>query len=196
MSTWILDPGHEGLSPGGLYLRRGKQSPQVPPGIYEGVFNREICERVKHLCLLDDIPCVITNPGPINATLKQRYSYCNKLHAIRKDCIVICIHANAAGRGQWQTRREGTVVFHSSNASKMSKRLCTHLSFNMQAYTELAKGGIKQANFSMVYKTKCPAAYLEIGFMDSKKDAEYMASETGQREIANTIFYTIMYLNK
>ena len=74
--TWILSPGHEGLSPGGLYLRKGKQSPEVPPGIYEGVFNRQISQAVWYFgAHIGGLEILDIAQGPINIPLKNRIEY-------------------------------------------------------------------------------------------------------------------------
>jgi len=197
MSTWILDPGHEGRSPGGLYLRSGKQSPDIPPGIYEGIFNREVCARVERMCTSAGIPCVVTVPGPLNPTLKERVAYCNALHDARGDCLVICVHANAAGAdGDWHDAH-GVTTFHSQTASDRSIHLASALHDKIVDFCPpLTSRGVKTAAFAMLIKTKCPAAYIECGFMDNLEDATYLASYTGQDQIAAAIFSVILEQNE
>jgi N-acetylmuramoyl-L-alanine amidase len=72
---WILDPGHGGMA-FGHYMTPGKRSPQVPPGIYEGEFNRAIANSVHDGNYLETI---VTNPGPINISLKKRVSFVNSI---------------------------------------------------------------------------------------------------------------------
>lgn len=197
MSTWILVPGHGGLSPGGIYLTKGKRSPKIPPGIYEGAFNREVCRRVERMCISAAIPCVVANPGPMNPTLRQRVAYCNAVHAKTKDCVVISIHANAAGKsGQWHDAR-GTVAFHSPTGSLKSKALAHALVDKIAEFcSPLTSRGVKARRFAMVTKTKCPAVLLECGFMDNLKDVTYLASFNGQDQLATAIFHTIEELNE
>jgi N-acetylmuramoyl-L-alanine amidase len=197
MSTWILVPGHGGISPGGIYLTRGKRSPQVPPGIYEGEFNRAICDHVAGLCFTEDIDCVNAIPGPMNPTLKQRVAYCNSVHAKLKNCVVICVHANAAGKiGQWN-KAQGTVVFHSPDSDQRSKDLAKKLSAKMATYCEgLKSRGVKTARFAMVQKVNCSSVLLECGFMDNLEEATYLASYEGQIEIADAIFSAIKEMNE
>lgn len=196
MSTWILVPGHGGMSPGGIYLTQGKQSPQVPPGIYEGAFNREICNRIERMCIIANIPCVVAIPGPMNPTLKQRVEFCNDLHAQLKNCIVLTIHANAsASDGKWHSAR-GFVPFIAPNCSQKSKDLAQALHRRIPKMTGLDSRGIKERRFAMVAKTKCPAVLLECGFMDNLTEATYLASQRGQDQIAAAIFFVMQELDE
>ena len=82
MAIWIIDPGHEGMSPEGLYLRAGKQSPFVPPGIYEGEFNHDIAKRLCDVLTAFGIENVNLSPGPVNIQLTGelgRVEYVNRL---------------------------------------------------------------------------------------------------------------------
>ena len=70
---FLLDPGHGGVA-FSHYLTPGKRSPEVPPGIFEGEFNRAVCGYLnngeKFLSIV---------PGPIQVPLESRVGFVNKL---------------------------------------------------------------------------------------------------------------------
>lgn len=181
---FLLDPGHEGMA-FGLYLRQGKQSPQVPPGIYEGEFNRKVCALIESF---DPGKYLSIAPGPVNIPLKDRIDFINELNEV-EPCVSISIHANAADELGWSDAR-GFRVFHSSNASDTSKRLAklTHESLEARLGRIIPPRSIKTENLSMVYKTDCPAIYVECAFMTNEKEARFMASAWGQTKIAMAIY--------
>ena len=184
--TWILDPGHGGIGPGGEYLTAGKQSPQVPPGIYEGQFNRRIAERVIAQC-----PCAVmstTTKDPANMGLAERAEYVRGLQAIRKNCMLISIHANALGNGKnWNEAHGATVFHHPSNAA--GQKLARRILYSIGDRTELDIGrGIRTARFAILSRTRSiPGVLVECGFMTQKNEAIYLASDEGQAAIAFAI---------
>lgn len=185
--TWILDPGHGGLGPGGEYLTPGKRSPEVPPGIFEGEFNRDIARRVVELC--DGLDMTITNPGPVNAGLLARVNYARGLQKVRKNCVFISIHANAAGNGKrWRNDAQGVVVFHHKWDAK-GKVLAKWMIESFQVHTGIdVTRGIKTAMFSVLTGTRMmPSILIECDFMTHEERAKFLASPEGREKIAYAI---------
>lgn len=181
--TWILDPGHGGVDQNGVYLTAGKRSPRVPPGIYEGQFNREIAQRVIECCPGTTI--AVTTPGPENLGLWERSAFARKLQAQSGNCILISIHANAAGDGAtWNSARGATVFHHPDNAA--GQRLATRILSSFGKFTALdVKRGIRQARFSVLAGTRAiPGVLVESGFMTHLEEAKYLASDAGKAAIA------------
>jgi N-acetylmuramoyl-L-alanine amidase len=188
--TWIFSPGHEGLSPHGFYLREGKQSPSVPPGIYEGVFNRTICNGVVEILRNSNVECVNLNPGPVNIPIDIRTAYANELYTHVENCRYVCVHANADGHGEW-TDATGFRMFHypgSSGGRYMAE--CFHDEF--EARTAIRPRSIKANRFAELIKTDMPAVYIECGFMTNKTEASYLASTAGQADIIGAIASAVL----
>jgi N-acetylmuramoyl-L-alanine amidase len=172
-------------------MREGKQSPQVPPGIYEGVFNRVVCELVRTELHSMDIECEMVVRGPLNPTIADRVAYSNELHAVLGNCHHLCVHANADGHSEW-TKAKGCTVFYypgSKTGAEMSRVIHDSIVRN----TIMSPRGIKEKKLGELAKTAMPAAYIECGFMTNKAEAAYMASSTGQHEIADSIVEAIEY---
>ncbi len=48
--------------------------------------------------------------------------------------------------------------------------------------------GVKQAGFLVLYKTTMPGALIELGFVSNPTEEEFLLTENGQNQIANSIF--------
>ena len=163
----LFDPGHGGIA-FGHYLTPGKRSPEVPPGIFEGEYNRIICD----LMAEHDPDCLNIAPGPINVPLKARVSFVNRLSHLER-CVLLSIHCNAAGSSGWDSAN-GFTVFVSHHASQDSKRLAAHvaerLEHHLYGFIAPRKPVIKQVNHTITTATRCPAVLIELGFMTNKRE--------------------------
>ena len=48
--------------------------------------------------------------------------------------------------------------------------------------------GVKQAGFLVLWRTSMPSVLIEAGFISNKNEEKYLVSETGQNEIATSIY--------
>ena len=180
---FLLDPGHGGVA-FSHYLTPGKRSPEVPPGIFEGEFNRAVCGYLnngeKFLSIV---------PGPIQVPLESRVGFVNKLAKL-EDVALVSVHANAAGDGKQWNAANGFTIFTSKNASKKSELLarCLESEFDDHFGGIIKSRGIKTANFTIIKQSKCPAVLVECGFMTHKSDVAFLSSGSGQRAIAAAIY--------
>jgi N-acetylmuramoyl-L-alanine amidase len=51
--------------------------------------------------------------------------------------------------------------------------------------------GVKQAGFLVLWRTTMPAILIETGFLTNRTEEKYLASATGQKEIANSVLKAI-----
>jgi N-acetylmuramoyl-L-alanine amidase len=191
MTKFILDAGHGGMAFGN-YLTPGKRSPEVPPGIYEGEFNRNICFKIWTRCVERNIECVrLISDSPINIPLSERIEYINQLYKKEKDIVLLSIHANASGYRKWVEEDLGFVTFVSHNSSLKSKQFAYCISKSMEKFGPIPHRDDKMKNFSIIKKTHCPAVLLECGFMTNHIDAEILASDDGRQAIADATIFAI-----
>ena len=124
-----MDPGHGGIIDG-VYQTAGKRSPAFPDGtvLFEGEFNRDIVRMLLSLCsgLKDDGSQFKSGGHPLwhpkepeiidaidivdsleDISLRKRVTKANALHAEKKNCIYVSIHANAFGNGKDFKLRKG-----------------------------------------------------------------------------------------
>lgn len=187
MIKLLVDPGHGGMA-FGHYLTPGKRSPQVPPGIYEGEFNRGVCAFLEAMSDPNVMEVLNIAPGPINIPIASRVKYANQLSK-KENCVLVSVHANAAGSPGWRSAT-GFGVFQSRSASTESKILAKHVFSKIgEAISwHIRPREIKEANFTMIHRTRCPAVLVECGFMTNKQDVEKLRQKWFQNKIAVAIY--------
>jgi N-acetylmuramoyl-L-alanine amidase len=171
---WLLDPGHGCDTP-------GKRSPEIPPGIYEWEFNRDVVNRIISLGEAAGIQCVDIVVQKESIPLRERVRRANKLNETHR-CAFISVHANASGKGGW-SNAEGFAVFIKPGASIPEQNLALILSEELPQIV-LRNRGIKVAGFYVLKRTKMPAVLTENGFMTSKSDCELLSRPAGRQAIA------------
>ncbi len=50
--------------------------------------------------------------------------------------------------------------------------------------------GVKQAGFLVLWRTAMPSVLVELGFLSNSKDEQYMLTESGQNELAESIYHS------
>jgi N-acetylmuramoyl-L-alanine amidase len=173
MTTLIISPGHGGLGPQSTYLTPGKRSPEVPPGIYEGEFNRAVAAAIEQEFYFDgDIDGVVNvSSGPLDTPLRSRIKYANALQKKIGGCTYIAVHANAKGRGKrWYDRARGTTVFYKAG-DKKSKALALSISQKIEELTGIPSRGIRPGRWLRECRgPHMPAVLVECLFMTSRLD--------------------------
>jgi N-acetylmuramoyl-L-alanine amidase len=181
---YLLDPGHGGLA-FGHYLTPGKRSPEIPPGFYEGAVNRRICDLLAARSATN-FECLNINPGPVNIPLAARCQFANQLHKLEPNLALISIHCNAAAKRGWSAAN-GFAVFLEYGADEKTRFLASLLHNYYDELGIFKNRGIKEANFAMIRKPKCPAVLLEMGFMTNLEDARKLLDPLTQVRIAGAI---------
>lgn len=191
----LLDFGH-----GADDYTRGKYSPPIESEdktVYkgrfrEGNFNRivgnEIAKRLKELGYQVDI--IVTEDKDI--TLQERVARVNKICAKHgaKNCILVSVHANAAGSGSAWASARGCCVYVARKSSQMSKDLAKYI-YNAADVTgfkgnrAVPKERYWSADFYIIKNTKCPAVLTENLFYDNKEDLAILMSEEGRKKIVD-----------
>jgi N-acetylmuramoyl-L-alanine amidase len=192
---WLLDPGHGGLI-NGVYQTRGKRSPLFSDGtvLYEGVFNRDIAERIKVLCDAEGIECENIVNSDHDVPLATRVSRANTRHAADRRCRYISIHANGWGDGVTFNSAHGASLFHYMT-SKTGKEMATVLLKHLVQETGLKSRGVQAnmnwANFYVLRKTHMPAILSENGFMTNLEDATNLMKDEFRQKVALAHFKLI-----
>lgn len=195
----IMDPGHAGMAFGN-YMRAGKRSPEIPPGIYEGDYNRQLANSVKLLASRDRYPTrfgfdvEILNPGPMGISDRTKVNFVNQVARL-EDVILLCNHCNASRKKGWSNAR-GFKLFIGSNASKTSKMFATMINYYMGEKLDHAipSRGISTRDFTILTETSCPAVYFEVGFMTNKHEVQLL--QKYRSTIASAIIESVMAINQ
>ena len=185
---WILlDNGHAKSTP-------GKKSPKFPDGrqFFEYEFSRDIVKRISdELTKLNINYKIVTPEVDTDIALTTRANrvnrYCEKLG--KNNCLLISIHANAAGNGKDWMNARGWSVWTTKGKTKSDeyadifyKEAEKLLPLNgMSLRKDISDGDYDyEENFTILQKSWCPAILTENLFQDNKIDCEFLMSDEGR----------------
>ena len=180
----MFDPGH-----GTREFTAGKHSPDNT--LFEGEWAREIVSKLIEACRELGIECINIVPEREDIPRMTRVARANKIVKDNpgKQCYYISVHINAAANSGWHDAT-GFSVFVAKNASTKSKELAKNIydtaySFGLQGNRCVPKEHFWQANYDVIFYTKCPAILTENLFQDNKSEVEYLKSEEGKETVVN-----------
>lgn len=192
----LIDNGHG-------YDTKGKRSPE-DGYILEYKYVREIASAVHRQLVSLGYDARLLVPESNDISLTERARRANVVCA--KECstnvILISIHCNAAGNGQWMNAR-GWSAYTSKGVTRADA-----VANALYAEAERQFAGLKirkdmsdgdpdwEEGFYILKKTVCPAVLTENFFMDNKEDVAYMMSSEGRAAIIAThVNGIINYIN-
>ncbi|MDE7402399.1 MAG: N-acetylmuramoyl-L-alanine amidase [Muribaculaceae bacterium] len=176
----LIDNGHGAET-------RGKQSPDGK--LREFSYTREIARRIAADRRLHPYSPELLVPESADIPLGQRCrranAWCDRLGSA--NVLLVSIHLNAAGCGQWMRGRgwEAWTSPGKTNADTLAEAL-------YQAAKELLPPGTpircdytdgdsdKESRFTILTGTRCPAVLTENLFQDNQEESEYLMSEEGK----------------
>jgi N-acetylmuramoyl-L-alanine amidase len=178
----ILDNGHGSNT-------SGKCSPDKT--LFEWQWNRMFVNKLKPLLESLGYIVFILVPEDIDVSLTTRANRANKIcdkYGIG-NCVLLSIHINAAGMGDWMnaTGWSAWTTKGRTNSDKLAEYLCDACkNEGIKLRTDMSDGDKDyESNFTIIYKTKCPAVLVENLFMDNKSDLEILKSEEGIQKLLN-----------
>lgn len=195
----MIDNGHGMETP-------GKRSPNGK--LKEWQYTRLIATKLARELVLSGVPAVRIVEEETDIPLSQRAgranAYCNKYG--KDKCILVSIHCNACppDDGKWHNAR-GWSVYTTKGETKSDKLAeCIAkaaqdilgkdyaASFTEQDWkrknkpvrTDMTDGDMDyEENFTVLYKTVCPAVLTENLFQDNLADYDFLLSEKGREAI-------------
>lgn len=116
-------------------------------------------------------------------------AWCDRLGA--KNVCIVSIHNNAAGSGAaWMTARgwEAWTSKGQTQGDKLADCLYDaaqkYLPSGTKIRTDMTDGDRdKESNFTILYRSKCPACLTENLFQDNREDVDFLLSERGRAAI-------------
>lgn len=197
--VYLIDNGHGGEIEGN-YVTAPRKMFEFPDGyvIHEGIVNRRIARKLCDMLSVEGIEHNLITPEEKDISLSERVLRADRLHAENKRSVFISIHLNAGGG-------KGFEVYTSVGQTKSDKFAEFFYDSFQTHYKE--KGIIgrkdlsdgdndKEAQFYVLRKTDCPAILTENGFMDNRKEAEWLNSEDGTYTVAKAHFEAIKIIEK
>lgn len=187
---WLIDPGHGGMVDG-KYVTDGKRSPRVPPGIYEGVVNRSVANKLIELLKSNNISCGLIVPEEEDITLGQRIKRANRTQERHLNCVYVSIHQNAF-RSDWN-RANGIETYYYRNDSRDIAEIFQNQLIKL---TGRRDRGIKKERFYVLRNTKMPSILTECGFMTNYEEAQLLAQPHFQYILAHAHLESIIEIEK
>lgn len=190
---WVLDAGHSGVDKNGKYLTAPAKMFTFPDGVtvYEGVINRKIAEIVYLTLEKKQIDFALVYDDVEDTPLSQRVMTADNVYRKDKRAVYLSIHSNAGGGS-------GFEIFTSPGQTKSDKIANIFCEIYIKNFSQFpfradkSDGDAdKEADFYVLRKTDCPALLVENLFFDNRKDANFLLSEAGQRQIADCIVEAI-----
>lgn len=193
----LIDNGHGDNTP-------GKRSPDGK--LLEWKFTRRVAKVVAARLERAGYDVELLTPENYDVKLIERVHRANvKAQSLgKKNVIVVSIHCNAAGSGAEWLKATGWEAWTSPGrtdsdtlAECMYKAAEKH--FEGQTIREYKKKEgerDKEARFTILKDTLCPAVLTENFFMDNRKDVKYLLSDEGFEAIVKThVEGIINYIN-
>lgn len=179
----LIDNGHGITTP-------GKRSPDG--SLLEYKYTREIATAVVARLKAQGYDAEAIVPEQADISLGERCNrvnaWCNRLGA--KNVCLVSIHNNAAGCGSWMSAR-GWEAWTSKGQTQGDKladclyqaaREC--LPKGTPIRTDFSDGDAdKESNFTILYRSKCPACLTENLFQDNREDVAYLLSDAGREAV-------------
>lgn len=186
----LLDNGHAKSTP-------GKRSPKFDDGsqFFEYEFNRDVVKRISQKLNCLGVTNHILVPEveedvPLSTRAARANKYCSQYGV--GNCFFISVHVNAAGNGDWKNAR-GWCVFTTKGVTNSDKYATIFFeeaekilpNYNMTLRKDMSDGDPDwEENFTVIYKTQCPAILTENLFMDNKTDVAFLRTDLGRDVIA------------
>lgn len=191
----LIDNGHGIETP-------GKRSPDGR--FKEYLWNREVAEILCDILCDDGFDARLLVPETNDVSLKTRVNRANKVWKEEGDCILISIHANAAGDGsKWMSARGWScyTTVGQTESDRLAERM--YDSFRTEFpdasfRTERTDGDQDyEADFYILRKTRCPAVLLENWFYDNREECAFLLRQDTKEHVAMAAFWAVRnYLGK
>ena len=187
----LLDNGHASSTPG--------KRQQLENGTYffEYQFNREVVRLIAKKLSDLGIPYEILVPEvdkdiSLSERAARANSFCTKYGT--DNCFFISVHSNALGDGQTFTSAKGWSIWTTKGQTK-SDEYATYIyeeaekilpKHGMTTRKEMSDGDPDyEDNFTVIYKTWCPAVLTENMFFTNKKEVYWLMTDEGKEAIAD-----------
>lgn len=174
MKTLVLDPGHGGTDPGAV----------GPTGLTEASVVLEICKSIKEL-LHGKVRVCLTRDDNSTMSLSERSRISNQIDPD----FFLSVHMNAANG-----RATGVEVFTTLGETKADPFATTLINVYMPHFpgwkkrTDLSDGDPdKESKFSVLRRTRAPAALFECQFIDEPVMEEWFKSQHNRDVVAGAL---------
>lgn len=205
--TILLDYGHGGIIDGVYQTYPHKMYTFQQDGfvIYEGEINRKIGKYLEMFLDESEIEYKIISEGQKDIPLFTRINIANKYYEQNKLSYGISIHSNCSSMSTTGigSKAHGFEIFTSPGETP-SDPLGQEIALSyMNSFPDVVfrkdisdRDYDKEAKLAMLTKTKSPFMLVENLFFDNRTQANFLASTSGQLQIANCIYKGILAIEE
>ncbi|HAB89038.1 MAG TPA: N-acetylmuramoyl-L-alanine amidase [Bacteroidetes bacterium] len=113
------------------------------------------------------------------------------LEVVRRENAVISLEGGYEQEYVDITSPEAQILLelHQQNYLDQSIQFASLVESRFINHAGLKSRGVKQAGFLVLYKTSMPSVLIELGFLTHREECVFLASETGQNILAESIFF-------
>lgn len=140
---------------------------------------------------------------PLSTRAANANSICKKYG--KDNCLFISLHSNACGNGkEWVDRARGWCIYTTKGVTK-SDRYATIFyeeaekllpKYGMTLRKDMSDGDVdEEENFTVIFKTICPAVLIEQLFFTSRIDLAFLDSALGRDVLSDIIVNAIKRIN-
>jgi len=178
----VLDPGHGGSDPGA-----------VGNGLLEKNLNWVVANKIKEKLAKYNVRVMVIQPSCANSrsTSEDELTVPVREAIKLKADFFLSIHTNAGGG----TGFESFVHNKASRITDLIRNIIHNNTAPVFTKNNMPDRGKKRANFYVLRKMNekgIPAMLIENGFIDNKKDAEFLKDSVFLNKLANEIAYGIV----
>ena len=185
----LTDNGHGENTP-------GKRSPVWPDGaqLYEYEFNRDIAHRVCNALRGRGVDCELLVRESADVPLSERVIRANETAGElgASNCLLVSIHANAGGGTGWEAwTSKGRTAADDYATIFYDEAVRAFPEWQIRKDTTDGDAD-KEADFTILKRTSCPAVLTENFFMDTKRDCRFILSAEGRVRVADMHVTAVM----
>ncbi|MDP2336544.1 MAG: N-acetylmuramoyl-L-alanine amidase [Bacteroidota bacterium] len=213
----VIDPGHGGIDPGAVSKGIREKDVVLGVGLKLGKFINESFPDVKVIFTRNTdvfIPLIersrIANKNKADLFISIHANFCgtpstrgtetfvlglhrsnDNLDVAKKENSVILLEDNYATtyEGFDPNSSESYIMFEMAQDIYMDQSLsfADDIQHQFKSRLENSNRGVKQAGFLVLRQSSMPSVLIETGFISNQAEANYLKSEEGQRNIAQSI---------
>lgn len=169
----FLDPGHGGYDSGAV----------APNGLKESDTVLTVSLKTRAILLLYGVPVVMSRESDVFLSLTERSHAANKAGAK----IFVSVHMNSAEDPA--SGIETFAMIGSDNGNVLASGIQDEL---LDAFPESIDRGVKFRNFSVLRKTRMPAALAELEFMHTPEGEAHFRDEANLDKCAYALAHAIL----
>jgi N-acetylmuramoyl-L-alanine amidase len=218
VKTIVIDAGHGGHDPGCLGSKTKEKDIALAISLKLGAYIEKNCPDVKVIYTrktdefvelyrraeianenkADLFICIHCNSNPSKASygtetyMMGLYKTQANLMVAQKENSSILLEDSYANNydGFDPASTEAYIIFSLYQNAYMDQSLsfATLVQKQIKSKSDMFDRGVKQAGFLVLWKTDMPSVLIETGFLSNAKEEDLLASESGQDNIANSIY--------